>query len=49
MSKRTYEYVEGREAFDRFRSAVKAALSVPKSALPSKTKGKPKAAKRKKG
>jgi hypothetical protein len=37
-SKRTYEYVAGREAFERFRNAVKAVLSVPKSALPQKTK-----------
>jgi hypothetical protein len=45
MAKRNYEYVEGRQAFERFRDAVKAVLSVPKSALPQKPK---KQAKRKK-
>jgi hypothetical protein len=44
-SKRTYEYAEGRQAFERFREAVKTVLSVPKSALPEKPK---KQAKRKK-
>jgi hypothetical protein len=46
MGKRQYEYVEGREAFERFREAVKTVVSVPKSALPQKPK---KQAKRKKG
>jgi hypothetical protein len=28
------EMIEGPEAFDRFRNAVKAALTIPKSAMP---------------
>jgi hypothetical protein len=46
------EMIEGPEAFDRFRSAMKAILTVPKSALPpspfKKWKPKKKAAKRRK-
>lgn len=33
-SVRHTEMIEGQEAFDRFRTAVKATLTVPKSALP---------------
>ena len=41
------EIEEGQAAFDRFRRAVKAVLSVPKSALPPRpTRKKKKAAKR---
>jgi hypothetical protein len=34
MKPRTKEMLEGPEAFERFRDAMKAILSVPKSALP---------------
>jgi hypothetical protein len=33
-SSRHAEMIEGQEAFDRFRTAVKATLTVPKSAFP---------------
>jgi len=45
MSRKHHEMTEGREAFNRFRDAVKSILSVPKDALP---KAKKKTAKRKK-
>lgn len=37
-----HEMIEGRQAFNRFRDAMKAILTVPKSALPAKTAKKPK-------
>jgi hypothetical protein len=46
--KRATEYVEGPEAFERFRKAVKTVIDVPKSALPPRpSRSKKKAAKRK--
>jgi hypothetical protein len=40
------EMIEGPEALERFRAAVKAALTVPKSALPPSPFGKRKAKKK---
>jgi hypothetical protein len=34
MKTQPREMIEGPEAFDRFRNAVKAALTIPKSAMP---------------
>ncbi len=41
MSKKPLEMIEGPEAFQRFKAALKAAMSVPKDALPPRT-AKPK-------
>jgi hypothetical protein len=38
--RRKPEMIEGKEAFDRFRDAVRVALTVPKSALPPSPFGK---------
>lgn len=47
MKPQPVEMHEGREAFERFRRAVKAVISVPKSALPPRpTRKKKKAARR---
>ena len=47
MTQRHAELQEGPEAFERFRKAVKAVLTVPKSALPPRLhRRKKKAAKR---
>lgn len=45
MSKRNLEMIEGPQAFKRFKDALKAAMSVPKSALPPRNA--PKKSKRK--
>jgi len=42
MSGKHHEMIEGRQAFNRFRDAMKAIVSVPKSAVPAKPKSKPK-------
>ena len=41
------EMIEGQEAFDRFRTAVKATLTVPKSAFPPSPFGRAEEKKRK--
>ena len=46
MKKTDPELIEGPEAFERFRRAVKAVLAVPKSALPPRPTRKKKAAKK---
>ena len=46
MSKKPLEMIEGRQAFNRFRDALKAAMSVPKSALPPRN-AKPKSKRKK--
>jgi hypothetical protein len=46
MSKRNLEMIEGPQAFKRFRDALKAAMSVPKSALPPRN-AKPKSRRKK--
>jgi hypothetical protein len=42
------EMIEGSEAFQRFRNAAKAALSIPKSALPPDSFKKPRVKKKEK-
>jgi hypothetical protein len=46
-SLRQPEMIEGQEAFDRFRTAVKATLTVPKSAFPPSPFGRSSGKKRK--